>query len=159
MVIARIISGGQTGADRAALDVAVALGIPYDGWCPRGGWAEDVAGLLVRYPGLHETASDDPAERTRLNVRDSDATLVVRGAGVRSPGTDATVEWAARLGRPWLESTDTGEVLAWLDGLPSGLALNVAGPRASEDPAAYDVARALLERVLRPGSHPQPDTP
>lgn len=59
-----------------------------------------------------------------------------------------TVEWAARLGRPCLESTGAADVLVWLDGLPAGLVLNVAGPRASEDPAAYDVTRTLLEQVL-----------
>ena len=80
----RIVSGGQTGVDRAALDVAIELGIPYGGWCPRGGWAEDMPappGLLSRYPLLRETAGSDPAERTRLNVRDSDATLVLCPGG------------------------------------------------------------------------------
>jgi hypothetical protein len=71
----RIVSGGQTGVDRAALDVAVALGMPYCGWCPRGGWAEDMPeppGVLARYPRLEETPSEDPAQRTRWNVRDSE---------------------------------------------------------------------------------------
>jgi hypothetical protein len=70
----KIVSGGQSGVDRAALDVAIARGIPYGGWCPKGGWAEDMPappGLLAHYPHLRETPSADPAERTAWNVRDS----------------------------------------------------------------------------------------
>lgn len=150
--IARIVSGGQTGVDRAALDVAVRLGLEYGGWCPLGGWAEDhpsPPGLLAAYPSLREAASADPAERTRLNVRDSDATLVVCAPDVQSAGTSLTVSAAAALGRPCLVSAgDVREVLAWLDRLSPGRTLNVAGPRASEWPEGYDVARSLLEAVL-----------
>lgn len=150
-LIARLVSGGQTGADRAALDTAIAHGLPYGGWCPPGGWAEDLPdppGALARYPALRPTEATDPGERTRRNARDSDATLVVRRAGVHSPGTDLTSRVAARLGRPVLETTDADEAAAWLGTLGPGLTLNVAGPRASEDPAAYDVTRRLLERLL-----------
>jgi len=66
--------------DRAALDVAIALAIPYGGWCPLGGWAEDFPeppGLLPRYPLLRETPLADPAQRTEWNLRDSDAVLVI----------------------------------------------------------------------------------
>jgi hypothetical protein len=156
-VIARLVSGGQAGADRAALDVAIAHGLPHGGWCPAGGWAEDLPeppGLLARYPGLRATGSAEPAERTRRNVRDSDATLVVRRAGIASPGTDLTTSIAASLGRPVRETTDADDAAAWLHGLGTGLTLNVAGPRASEDPAAYDVARGLLESlVARPDAN------
>jgi len=147
----RIVSGGQTGADRAGLDVAIALGRPYAGWCPAGGLAEDLSeppGLLARYPLLSESPSTDPAVRTRLNVRDSHATLVVRDPGGSSPGTGLTIRMAIRLGRPWLESTDPAAVLAWLGGLGHELTLNVAGPRESERPGTYATARALLEEVL-----------
>lgn len=150
--IARIVSGGQTGVDRAALDVAVRLGVECGGWCPLGGWAEDhpsPPGLLAAYPSLREAPSTDPAERTRLNVRDSDATLVVSGPDVPSAGTSLTVSAAADLGRPCLVTTgDVRKVLAWLDRLSPGLTLNVAGPRGSEWPEGYDVARSLLEAVL-----------
>src|SRR5262245_27312876 len=84
-----VISGGQSGVDRAALDAAIARGVPYEGWCPSGGWAEDLPeapGVLVRYPLLRETPRADPAERTELNVRDSDACLIVVDAG----GIDAS---------------------------------------------------------------------
>lgn len=151
--LARVVSGGQTGVDRAALDAAVEAGVPHGGWCPRGGAAEDLpdGGLLERYPALRETRSAVPAERTRLNVRDSDATLVVRARGVVSPGTDLTVATARELGRPCLvtDGSDVEAVRAWLVGLGDDVVLNVAGPRESGQPGAYDVARALLEGVLR----------
>src|SRR6185312_7990938 len=88
----RIISGGQTGVDRAALDVAIELGIAYGGWCPKGGWAEDMPnppGLLAVYPSLRETPDADPIQRTHWNVRDSDRLLVLtERAGVSvSKGT------------------------------------------------------------------------
>ena len=102
-----IISGGQSGVDRAALDEAIARGIPYGGWCPKGGWAEDMPeppGLLARYPHLRETPSADPAERTEWNVRDSDACLIlVEASGVAvSGGTALAEKLAARYGKPLL---------------------------------------------------------
>ena len=70
----KIISGGQTGVDRAALDVAIERGMPWGGWCPKGGWAEDLPdapGLLAKYPNLRETALPHPLQRTEWNVRDA----------------------------------------------------------------------------------------
>lgn len=152
MQVARVVSGGQTGADRAALDVAIESGLQYGGWCPRGGWAEDLTappGLLVEYPDLRETSSDDPAERTELNVRDSDATLIVRLPGSTSPGTDLTLDTAARLGRPVLVTEgDAAQVSDWLGSLSPGIRLNVAGPRESEQPGLYDLTRELLRVAL-----------
>lgn len=78
----KIVSGGQTGVDRAALDVAMALGLEIGGWCPAGRWAED-GPIDARYP-LNETPSADPAQRTEWNVCDSDGTLILTGA-VGSP--------------------------------------------------------------------------
>lgn len=155
MRIAKIVSGGQTGADRAALDVARERGLAYGGWCPAGGWAEDhprPPGLLAAYPCLRETPSADPAERTRRNVRDSDATLVVARTGARSPGTDLTIETAARLGRPCLVTTDADAALMWLSSLGDELTVNVAGPRASEDPGISATTRSLLAGILRGGA-------
>jgi hypothetical protein len=152
--VARIVSGGQTGVDRAALDVAIERGVEYAGWCPAGGWAEDhpePPGLLGRYPGLRATASVDPAERTRLNVRDSDATLVVGTSDAVSAGTALTIAAAVECGRPWLVTTDATEASAWLAALDRPLTLNVAGPRESEAPGAYTAARRLLRRVLAAG--------
>ena len=154
----RIVSGGQSGVDRAALDVALALGLPCGGWCPAGRWAED-GRLPARYP-LRETPEAAPAQRTEWNVRDSDGTLVLLPAGMSAPagGTALTVEVARRLGRPCRvvrlvdpatadQSADPATVRAWL--AAEGIAaLNVAGPRESEAPGAYTQARAFLERLL-----------
>jgi hypothetical protein len=154
MGIARVVAGGQTGVDRAALDAAVALGIPYGGWCPAGGWAEDhpePPGLLARYPGLRETPDRDPATRTAWNVRDSDATLVVLpDAAWHSPGTDLTLARCRGLGRPHLVATATDRDLVrdWLAALPDDLVLDVAGPRESEAPGIHVAARTLLLDVL-----------
>jgi hypothetical protein len=147
-----IVSGGQSGVDRAALDVAIALGLAYAGWCPAGGLAEDLPppGLVVAYPGLRESPTDDPAERTRLNVRDSTAVLVVAPAHLVAGGTLLTLDEAARLDRPCLVTTGPVEgVAAWLGTLPVPCVLDVAGPRASEWPEGYDVTRRLLEELWR----------
>lgn len=153
----KIVSGGQTGVDRAALDVAVALAIPYAGWVPRGGSAEDMTeppGLLAAYPHLAETPTEDPRQRTVWNVRDSDATLVLTGSDVISPGTALTVMTAQRLGRPQLvvlldHTTDhTGEAVAWLRLLGPDVTLNVAGPRESQWPGAQVAAESTLHRLL-----------
>jgi hypothetical protein len=158
--VSRIISGGQTGVDRAALDAAIRHGIEYGGWCPRGGWAEDLTeppGLLARYPRLHQTLSANPAERSRWNVRDSEAVLVLlppdRGM---SRGTDRTVTEAHRIGRPCFvlhgEHGDRDEqvdhVLAWLARYDITGELDVAGPRESEAPGAYHFATDLLDVLL-----------
>src|SRR3954447_14624932 len=98
-LIQRIVSGGQTGVDRAALDVALALGIPCGGWCPRGRGAED--GLIPeRYP-LVETPAADASQRTRWNVRDSDGTLILAW-GEPTGGTLLTVQACRETGKPHL---------------------------------------------------------
>src|SRR3954451_3381752 len=154
----RIVSGGQTGVDRAALDVAVERGLPYGGWCPRGGWAEDLPhppGLLARYPQLRETPGAEPSQRTRWNVRDSDATLIILDAAAPEPGsgTALTLAVARELGRPVapvdLAAPDAGECAsALLATVPSGGALNVAGPRESGSPGIHARARAFLAELL-----------
>lgn len=150
--ISRIVSGGQTGADRAALDVAHELGIDYGGWCPAGGWAEDFPeppGLLTAYPRMTATSDADPAVRTRLNVRDSDATLIVWDARTRSPGTQLTMAIAEELGRPLLVTTDDADAArVWLDGISAQVVLNVAGPRESHCPGTYARTVELLRAVL-----------
>src|SRR5215470_4418462 len=102
-----IISGGQTGVDRAALDAAIVRGIAWRGWCPKGGWAEDFPdppGVLARYPNLRETPLSDPTQRTAWNVRDSDAILIIvdRAGVAASNGTTGAKEWAGRYGKPLL---------------------------------------------------------
>ena len=144
----RVVSGGQTGADRAALDAGMARDLPVGGWCPAGRWAED-GPINARYP-LRETAGPDPAERTRLNVRDSDATLVLAPGGVGG-GTALTVGTARALGRPLLvvppRPDAVGGVVAWLRE-HDVRTLNVAGPRESEAPGLYADALAFVGALL-----------
>ena len=157
--VARIVSGGQSGVDRAALDLARAANIPYGGWCPKGGWAEDYPsppGLLTDYPALVETPLAQLEQRTLWNARDSDATLVVtRAGGARrqSPGTDLASVPAEAFNRPWVVvATDEADPISrartFLESLPRGAVLNVAGPRESEAPGIYAATRTLLAAVL-----------
>ncbi len=149
----KIISGGQTGVDRAALDVALELGLPCGGFCPRGRIAED--GVLDgRYP-LEETPLADYAQRTAWNVRAADATLILHRGPV-SGGTALTVRLARRAGKPVLmvdlgESLDPAAVAAWVR---SFAVINVAGPRESQLPGIYAAARSLLRAALRVGARP-----
>lgn len=153
--IARIRSGGQTGADRGALDAARELGVPICGWCPQGGLAEDFPqppGLLAAYPELTEGTSEDYAERTAWNVRDSHATLIVAPAGLRpSSGTLLTARCARQLGRPCLvlsDLTQLPDVIRWLDEVGDELTLNVAGPRESQTPGTYALTREVVRQLL-----------
>lgn len=143
-----IRSGGQTGVDRAALDVALALGISVTGWCPRGRLAEDGT-IPERYP-LRETDSVDYAHRTRRNVRDSDATLVLR-TNDPSPGTDLTERIAHELGKPllvvFLDDHEPDKIRSWLTAVRPG-DLNVAGPRESEAAGIYVEALRPMRAVL-----------
>lgn len=148
-VIERVLSGGQTGVDRAALDAALASGLAIGGWCPKGRRAEDGA-IPDRYP-LLETESAEYDDRTRRNVRDSDATLIVTGDRL-SGGTELTLLAALAAGKPCLvvdlrRATAETEVLAWLDAHQVSQ-LNVAGPRESGQPGIYRRAFDYLYRVL-----------
>jgi hypothetical protein len=152
-VLDRIVSGGQTGADRAALDAAIALGIACGGWVPLGRVAED-GQIPPQYHDLTEAPSAEPAVRTELNVRDSDATLVI-SRGEPAGGSALTLAAAARLRRPALHidlaqiamPAATRRLAGWLREVQPHT-LNVAGPRASEDPVIYEMARTLLTAAL-----------
>ena len=146
--VERVVSGGQTGVDRAALDVALDLGIPCGGWCPAGRLAEDGA-IPERYL-LRETESASYPERTERNVRDSDATLILYRARMRG-GTALTARLARHHGRPCLAleiaAADPDAIGRWL--AEHGVrVLNVAGPRESESPGIHAEATALLRQVL-----------
>ena len=150
-MIERIVSGGQTGVDRAALDAAIALGIPCGGWCPRGRKAED-GWIDPRYP-LRETPSADYPQRTEWNVRDSDGTLVLT-RGRPSGGTALTIALARRHERPLLvldleRDPDPAEVRRWAETKKVAV-LNVAGPREGQQPGIRDEACTFLEEALRP---------
>lgn len=157
-VVVRVISGGQTGVDRAALDVAASLGIPIGGWVPRHRRAED-GRIPDDYP-LRETASQAYDVRTRLNVRDSDATLIL-ARGRPKGGTALTLAIAEALGRPCrlvdlTGAEDPEPVRRWLAAGAVRI-LNVAGPRESSHPGIYAEACGFLRAVL--GGQPPPGPP
>lgn len=147
------MSGGQTGVDRAALDVALEVGLPCGGWCPAGRRAED-GRIPARYP-LRETPSRDYAQRTEWNVRDSDATLIVARRPL-SGGTARTARLARQHGRPVLvvdprDLRSVANVRRWLTSIPAAV-LNVAGPRDDLAGAVYATSRAFLAALLTPAA-------
>ena len=148
IALERIVSGGQTGADRAALDWAIEHGISHGGWCPRGRRAED--GLIARHYLLRETPSHDYQQRTRWNVRDSDATLIFSRAPNLNGGSAYTARCAERLRRPWQHVHPGADAIAAIEsflGEHRVRTLNVAGPRVSTDPAIYDYVFSVLQRL------------
>ena len=145
----KIISGGQTGVDRAALDVALELGLPCGGWCPKGRRAED-GEIPARYP-LEEASSSDYRVRTELNVQDSDGTLILAW-GRLAGGTLLTLKLARRLHKPYfvvdlVQGGDAKNVREWGRAKKVGT-LNVAGPREGEAPGIHPRASSFLREVL-----------
>jgi hypothetical protein len=159
----KIITGGQSGVDRAAMDFAIRHGLPYTGWCPRGGWAEDFPtppGLLAKYPLLRETPLADPSQRTEWNVRDSDAVLIIAAApGLpTSRGTELARDLAAKHCKACLvvDVSDRRAVELAAGWLGSGLlrygssfALGIGGPRESEAPGIYSKATKFLHALIQ----------
>ena len=150
----RIISGGQTGADRAALDWAIEHGMPHGGWCPRGRKAED--GRIDGRYQLNETPSSSYILRTERNVNDSDGTVVFSIAAVLTGGSRRTVELVRKHEKPCLHlsATSDGDKAAGLlrefirqHGIK---VLNVAGPRGSQAPGVAEFVTATLTKALRP---------
>ncbi len=145
----RIVSGGQTGVDRAALDVAIELSIEHGGWCPRGRIAED--GTIPKSYRLKELDTSDYNQRTQRNVLDSDATLILYD-GRMTGGTFLTKCYCEKLSKPSLciaikRPGPDRRVLAWLAEHHVRV-LNIAGPRASKHPWIYDSAKRYLTRIL-----------
>ncbi|MCH8151695.1 MAG: putative molybdenum carrier protein [Planctomycetes bacterium] len=148
-MIERIITGGQTGVDRAALDVAIKLDLPCGGWCPKGR-ASEQGPIADVYP-LTETPLADPDQRTEFNVRDADGTLII-AHGELTGGTALTRDLAASLAKPFLvvdphDPLAAKTIAAWLSEQNVRI-LNVAGPRESRDPGIYERAGKLLHAVL-----------
>lgn len=148
--IEKIISGGQTGVDRAALDLAMETGLSCGGWCPKGRKAED-GPIDARYP-LKETESAKYSVRTEKNVRESDGTLVLTGCGPPGAGTTLTIRFAQRLKKPFLvlvlsEAIDYESVKRWIEA-QNIKALNIAGPRESDEPGIYSRALKFLKKLF-----------
>lgn len=149
-MIEKVVSGGQTGADRAALDAAMACGIACGGWCPAGRHADDGV-IPERYP-LQETADMDHTVRTENNVRDSDGTLVFY-RGALQGGTAYAVLMARHLGRPVLavnldEPFSVADIVAWIE--RSGIrVIHIGGQRESSSPGIYAAVRRCVAEILQ----------
>jgi hypothetical protein len=146
--LAKIVSGGQTGVDRAGLDAGLDSGLAVGGWCPKGRLAEDGA-IPARY-ALREMAKPGYPPRTRQNVLDSDATLILSDAEPTG-GTRLTMVFALKLSKPFLvaapDTADPAMLAAWLRDNRVGV-LNVAGPKESKCPGIYRRCRELLRQVF-----------
>lgn len=150
-MIKKIISGGQTGADRAALDFAISNDIPHGGWAPKGRRAED--GTIPDHYNLREAPVPDYSRRTELNVMDADGTLIL-SHGELTGGSALTAQLAKKHGKPCLhvdlsrrtEFQATVDITHWLREHRVDV-LNVAGPRAGNDPKIYDATVNVLEAV------------
>ncbi len=149
----KIISGGQTGVDRGALDAALATGTPCGGWCPAGRKAEDGV-IPARYP-VREMDSGDYAARTRQNILDSDATLIIHFGDIEG-GTRLTRDLCRQLGKPCLVLNaarltleQARKAMREFIRQHDVAVLNVAGPRASKVPQAQAVARRWLTALLQ----------
>jgi hypothetical protein len=149
----KIISGGQTGVDRAALDVALDLGLASGGWCPAGR-LDELGTIPDRYP-LRELPGGGFAERTFENVKDSDGTVVIYPGELRG-GTEQTVRYCVESGRPCqlvdasaLPHADAAQLITDFVHKNNIQILNVAGPRQSEWPAGYQYAFRALNAFLK----------
>jgi len=150
-MLKKIISGGQTGVDQAALDVAINFGIPHGGWIPKGRRTE--AGTLPNKYMLTEMSSSSYPKRTEQNVIDSDGTLII-SYGKLTGGSLLTFELAEQHKKEWLHInleinrgfSAAQLIQSWIV-LNDIKVLNVAGPRASEDPNIYEDAVRLLKAV------------
>jgi NOL1/NOP2/fmu family ribosome biogenesis protein len=148
----RIVSGGQTGADQAALDVAIELGIPHGGWVPKGRRTEQ--GPLPEKYRMKEMPTDSYPKRTEQNVIDSDGTLIISHGGLKE-GSDYTRRMAAKHGKPWIHidadkhsvEVAVQMIRTWISGNDIEV-LNVAGPPASKDAQIYATTKTLLKAVL-----------
>lgn len=165
MIVRKIISGGQTGVDIAAIDVAIELGIDWGGWVPKGRPQELGKKIPASYDRFAEHDSRDWLPRTHANVNDATATLILVSHrqydrdGVLVGGSGRTLAYASgwkparakdigEAGQPF--PSDVEEVQDWLRRIKEpGCVLNVAGPRASKWPGGYEAARAFLRAVLK----------
>jgi hypothetical protein len=147
--IEKIISGGQTGADRAALDWALEHQVPHGGWCPKGRKAED--GSVPAKYDLKETPSEDYAQRTEWNVRDSDLTVIFTEFPDLSGGSLLTAQMASKYRKAWIHLPWGGDGIQQIKSFlefHKPKVLNVAGPRASHDPDVERWVKKALDGAL-----------
>lgn len=152
MQIRKVISGGQTGVDRAGLDAAIVAGIPIGGYCPKGRLAEDGT-IPDKYPMI-ELESPESYYRTEKNVLQSDGTLIIN-KGELSQGTKLTVDFCVQYGKPRLvvqldadKPVEPAHVIRWIKAQLIST-LNIAGPRESKVPEGiYAQSRPYLDRLF-----------
>ena len=151
-MLKKIISGGQTGADRAALDVAIDKGIPHGGWIPKGRKTED--GTLPDKYNIQEMPTASYPKRTEKNILDSDGTLII-SHGKLTGGSALTRKLAKQHEKPWLHLdmtdvsiTEAAERLTrCIEGQDIKI-LNVAGSRASKDKQIYMKTSEVLKNTI-----------
>lgn len=149
--VKRIISGGQAGADRAALDWAIENGIEHGGWCPQGRRAED--GLIDTHYQLRETPTTKYVQRTEWNVRDADGTVIITVDPRLLGGTKQTLEFARKHKKPLLRLSRTVPLSQNVKALKTFIrehgiqTLNVAGTRTSEEPHIAEFVREVFDKA------------
>ncbi len=161
-MILKVVSGGQTGVDQASLLIASERGLEIGGWCPKGGLDEYKMDIRKQHPSLVEATTSNPDERTKLNVRDSDGTLIIVPGWPLSEkikdGTQLTIEEAQRLKKPYLifsladTHQDANVIQEWVQDNNIDV-LNIAGPRESNSPGIY---QKTCEMLLNFFMHLQP---
>lgn len=146
----RIVSGGQSGADRAALDWAIARNVTHGGWCPKGRSSED--GPIPLQYLLSEAPLANHLQRTEWNVRDSDATVIFTLTDTLGGGSRRTAQFADKLRRPWLHFRPGvhEKFLVQFLARRRVTTLNLAGKRESSAPGIHRFAFDTLDRVLNP---------
>lgn len=150
LALEKIVSGGQTGADRAGLDVAMKVGLPVGGYCPKGRLAED--GTVPDHYPLTEMTKGGYSARTERNVIESDGTLIFN-IGKLSGGTRLTLECARKHNKPHLviqldaARPNTATLAEWLD-QNNIRVLNIAGPRESKTPGVHQMASRFLDEFF-----------
>lgn len=153
-----ILSGGQTGVDRAAMDQAMEAGLLCTGWCPKGRKSEDGT-IPERYP-LVETPSEDYDVRNERNVLDADGVIVVVD-GAPDAGTRLTIELAYRHEKPFylldLQQPLMPDIVAhWVRKFRIQI-VNIAGPRESHSPGMYDRSAEVLKELFAFFAQPEED--
>ncbi|GGI82681.1 putative molybdenum carrier protein [Legionella impletisoli] len=155
-MIEKIVSGGQTGVDQAALLIASELGLEVGGWCPKGGLDENGDSILEKYESMEEASTSVPDERTKLNIRDSDGTLIIVPKWPLperiKDGTILTIEDAKRQEKPYFivdlsSNPDIHAVLEWATSHDIKV-LNIGGPRESNSPGIYEDSCALCRELF-----------
>lgn len=154
MPVRKIISGGQTGADRAALDFAIENNLETGGWIPKNRLAED-GRISEKYQNLRETETENPAERTELNVQDSNATLIFSHGDLKG-GSKLTLEMCDKHAKPHLhidfEKTDFSRAVKKAQQFvifSNCQTLNIAGARASDDAQIYEETKDFLNQLFK----------